>query len=197
MTNIQDAAFAKGLADRLRKERELRRWSIDELAGQSGVSRAMISKIERGESSPTATLLGRLSGAFNLTTSQLLHQVERDAGVGRGRLNRVAAQWLWQDPATGFIRRLLTPSAADGPLELIWGELPGGTKIAYPAEAYRFIEDQQIVVCEGNLEFSQGGARFDLGPGDCLRLGPPEDCQFHNPGTGICRYIVAVLRART
>ena len=52
------------LGARLRLEREARGWSLSDLAARSGVSRAMINKVERGESSPTAALLGRLSGAF-------------------------------------------------------------------------------------------------------------------------------------
>src|SRR5215471_13195255 len=49
------------LAGRLKLEREARHWSIGELAKRSGVSKAMISKMERGEVSPTAALLGRIS----------------------------------------------------------------------------------------------------------------------------------------
>ena len=49
---------------RIRAEREGRGWSLTDLAGRAGVSRAMIHKVERGASSPTAQLLGKLSGAF-------------------------------------------------------------------------------------------------------------------------------------
>src|SRR5689334_13346294 len=84
------------LAARLRREREARDWSIARLAETSGVSRAMISKIERGEASPTAALLGRLSGAFGLSLSTLLARAEAD-GSG-GRIARVAEQSVWTDP---------------------------------------------------------------------------------------------------
>jgi hypothetical protein len=52
------------------------------------------------------------------------------------------------------------------------------------------------VLLDGVLEFFQGENRHELQEGDCLRLGPPEDCRFRNPGPHACRYIVAVLRAR-
>ena len=81
-------------------------------------------------------------------------------------------------------------------MELVLAELPAHVGIGYPAEAYRFLEDQQIVVLEGTLEFIQGETSYRLGPGDSLRLGPPEECLFRNPGAGACRYIVAVLRGR-
>jgi transcriptional regulator with XRE-family HTH domain len=52
---------APRIANRIRVEREQRSWSLADLSERSGVSRAMISKIERNEASPTATVLGRLS----------------------------------------------------------------------------------------------------------------------------------------
>ena len=180
------------LAERIRAEREARGWSLDELATRSAVSRAMISKIERGVSSPTAALLGRLSGALGLSLSRLLVQAEAAAA---GRLSRAADQSLWRDPATGFQRRALTPAGPAGtsPLELIEAELPPGAEIAYPATAYAFIQDQQMVVLAGSLRFRQGGEVHDLAAGDCLRLGPPADCVFSNPGKISCRYFVALL----
>ena len=59
--------LTQAISARVKTEREARNWSLSELAERSGVSKAMISKIERGEASPTATVLGRLSGAFGLT----------------------------------------------------------------------------------------------------------------------------------
>src|SRR6202012_444032 len=70
MSTIVDERDAFG--ERLRAERRARGWSMDRLAGASGVSRAMISKVERGESSPTAVLLGKLSAALELSVSELL-----------------------------------------------------------------------------------------------------------------------------
>src|SRR5471032_2529595 len=85
------------IAQRIKLERSARHWSLAELSDKSGVSKAMISKIERGESSPTATVLGRLSGAFGLTLSTLLALAEQTGE----RLARRASQAIWQDPETG------------------------------------------------------------------------------------------------
>lgn len=189
---IIDDSIDAQIAARLRAEREGRGWSLEELARRSAVSRAMISKVERGESSPTATLLGRLSAAFGLTLSQLLARAEQ--GQGGGLLHRRSDQQSWRDPDTGFERRSLTPPGAATPLELVWGELPANATISYPASAFSFIEDQQIVALSGRLRFTQGGVTHDLATGDCCRLGPPADCRFENPSNTPCRYLVAVLR---
>lgn len=176
------------LARRLKLERETRGWSVSDLATRSGVSRAMISKIERGEASPTAVLLGRLSGAFSLTLSTLLARAE-----GRGdRLRRAAEQPVWEDPDSGYERRALSPPN-DGALDLTAVMLPAGARIAYPASAYAFIR-QQILVQEGRLTFVEGAIRHELAAGDCLELGEPADCVFINESRAACRYLVVVAR---
>lgn len=70
---------ADAIAFMLKQEREARKWSLADLAQRSGVSKAMISKIERREASPTATVLGRLSGAFGVPLSVLIASAEKAA----------------------------------------------------------------------------------------------------------------------
>src|SRR5471032_3510725 len=88
------------LALRLRLERDSRGWSLADLAERAGVSKATISKIEREEVSPTAVILVRLTGAFDLTLAGLLLRAE-----GQGRLTRATEQPIWRDPATGYLRK--------------------------------------------------------------------------------------------
>jgi transcriptional regulator with XRE-family HTH domain len=176
------------IAERVRAEREMRGWSLADLSGRSGVSRAMISKIERGESSPTAALLGKLSGAFGLTLTTLVARAENDGE----RLSRRDQQSLWRDPETGYLRRSVV-SRPELPLELTEIVLPPGATVAFPREAYLFIR-QAIWVLEGALEFAEGETIHRLDAGDSLVLGEPQICRFHNANVRLCRYLVAVLR---
>jgi len=172
-------------------EREARGWSLSDLADRSGVSRAMINKIERGESSPTAALLGKLSGAFGLTLSTLLARVEASQG---GRVMRRAEQASWKDPETGYVRRQIAPLLGSNlPLDLVRVNLPPGKSISYPASAFSFIR-QIIYVLDGDLGFIEGDQEHLLREGDCLELGPPANCVFRNAGKSICTYLVVVLR---
>ena len=75
MDSIVDDLSAR-LAHRLRLERDSRGWSLAQLAEQSGVSKATISKIEREEVSPTAVILVRLAAAFDLTLAGLMLRAE-------------------------------------------------------------------------------------------------------------------------
>lgn len=173
---------------RIRAERENRGWSLTDLAGRAAVSRAMIHKVERGESSPTANLLGKLSGAFGLSMSTLLARAE----AAGGQLSRRDEQPVWTDPATGHLRRQVSPHS-DFPLELVQITLPAGAEVPMPAAAYAFIR-QMIWVLEGALVFMEGPLRHDLRQGDCLALGPPSDCIFRNESGRVCIYAVLLLR---
>jgi transcriptional regulator with XRE-family HTH domain len=178
------------LASRIRTEREARGWSLDDLAGRSGVSKAMISKIERWESSPTAALLGRLSGAFGLTLSTLLARAEGTAS----RLVRASEQAVWRDPATGYCRTAVSPEGS-GVIDLVRCELPPGASVAYPASAFAFIH-QQILMLKGRLHFVEGAEIHELCSGDCLQLGSPADCRFENRQRTACVYLIVVARHR-
>ena len=176
------------LAARVRLERTSREWSMDELARRAGVSRAMISKIEREECSPTAVILGRLSGAFGLSMSTLLANAESDSK----RLVRRQEQQVWTDPETGYVRRAVSPIAG-APLQLVEVQLPPGTKLTFPASAYRFLH-QQIWILSGRLIFWEGTVEHTLRAGDCLQLGSPVDCTFENRSdSSTCRYLVALI----
>ncbi len=176
------------LAARIALEREARGWSLAELAERSGVSKAMISKIERGEASPTATLLGRLSGAFGLTLSTLLARAEQSGS----RLMRAADQPQWQDPESGYVRRQVSPQS-DFPVDLTRIELPVGAAVSFPASSYTF-NRHLIWNLKGSLTFIEGQTVHELDPGDSLLLGPPAECTYKNRGREPCIYLVVVIR---
>lgn len=196
MSTIKDASASitrleQSLAARLRAEREARGWSLSDLAKHSGVSRAMINRVERAQASPTATLLGRLSGAFGLTLSTLLARAESDAS-GADRLMRAGQQPVWRDPETGYIRRSISPPGSEP--ELVHIELPSEGRVPYPASAYAHIQGQCIWVLAGTLVFREGDVEHRLVVGDCLKLGSPDDCEFINESKTACVYLVALTR---
>lgn len=183
------AGLTASLAETVRVVRERHGLSVAALADRSGVSRAMISRIERGEAQPTAVLLARLSAAFDMTLSELIAAAEGD----HRRLLRRAERRVWVDPGTGYTRRAVSP-VAGGPLELAEIELPAGAVVAYPADSYR-VAHQQILVLAGRLRVREGEEEHDLSAGDCLQFGAPSDRTFANPAIRPCRYLVALTRA--
>lgn len=189
--------------ERLRAARRARGWPIDRLASASGVSRAMISKIERGESSPTAVVLGKLSAALELSIAELLASAPA-AGSGAdavasppgqalagGLVRRAADAPEWRDPETGYLRRQL--STPQFPVAVTEVMLPAGARVPYPAGAYAFIA-QLVWVQSGQLTLADGPAVHVLSPGDTFELGEPRPREFRNESAADCRYLVVVTR---
>ena len=160
MNTIEDNLNQR-ISARIRIERESRGWSLSELADRAGASRAMIHKIERGESSPTASML------------------------------RLANQPVWHDPQSHYLRRHVSPRS-DLPIDLVQVELPGGSDIPMPAASYALAR-QLIWLQQGELVFIEGTTRHEMQAGDCLELGPPNDCRFINETTQPCVYLVVRL----
>ncbi|EGT0637729.1 MULTISPECIES: helix-turn-helix domain-containing protein [Citrobacter] len=186
MNTIEDSINQR-IGARIRLERESRGWSLTELAERAGVSRAMIHKIERGESSPTATLLGRLSGAFGISMSMLIARAE----MQEGKLLRLADQPVWHDPQSHYLRRHVSPRS-DLPIDLVQIELPAGSDIPMPASSY--VQARQLIwLQQGELVFVEGDVRHEMKAGDCLELGPPNDCRFINETAQTCVYLVVRL----
>jgi transcriptional regulator with XRE-family HTH domain len=188
MSSLIDDSGSR-IAHHLRLERQARSWSLADLAERSGVSKATISKIEREEVSPTAVILVRLAGAFDLTLAGLLLRAE---GAGQ-RLSRATEQPIWRDPETGYRRRQLF-SRPDHPLELVEVELPAGRRVVMPISSYAHIR-QIVWVKAGDLVLLEGGDRHLLGVGDCLGFGAPSEVTFANETAVPCTYVVFLARS--
>jgi transcriptional regulator with XRE-family HTH domain len=177
------------LAARLAALRQQAGWSLEALAERSGISRATLSRIERAETSPTASLLGRLCTAYGRTMSRLLAEVEADPPSLLYRTD----QPLWVDPETGFRRRSVSPPARGYAGEVLEGELPSGAVIGYDAPAVAGLE-QHVLMLGGGLELTVEGQTHRLEAGDCLRFRLFGPTRFACPGPGPARYVIAVIQ---
>jgi len=178
------------LAARIAEERAKRGWSLADLAERSGVSRSMLSKIERQEASPTATVLLRIASAYGVTLAELLTA----PAAALPRLARVAEQPTWTDPTSHYRRRQVYLGTSL-PLELVEVDLPAGSSVAAPASSYALIR-QVLWVLDGAVTIVEGNQRTALQSGDRLEFGPPSDVIFQNESDALCRYLVAVVRQR-
>jgi transcriptional regulator with XRE-family HTH domain len=174
------------IATRLLALRQAQALSLAELAERSGVSKAMISKVERAQSSPTAVLLGRLAAGLGVPLAQLLTQEKEQPQ----RLRTRAEQEVWRDPKAGYLRRQVAERHAGSGVELVEVELPRSAQVDYPrwsGKPYR----QCLWMLEGALRVDYGDERFELAPGDCLDFGVDRPLVFKALGRTACRYLLA------
>ncbi|MEO8316557.1 MAG: XRE family transcriptional regulator [Pseudomonadota bacterium] len=185
------------IARRLSQLRSECRLTIDALSARSGVSRAMISRIERGECSPTATLLNNLAIGLGVLLPEIFGP--SDYRESRLRLrNPVVSrkgQPEWVDPVTGYRRRTLTPSTtpsrSGGKMQLNEMLFPAGARVIF--ENSGVATSQQIWMLVGQLEIRVGDEITMLGPGDCMALARERPVMIHNTAGEEARCVAATL----
>lgn len=166
------------LAGRTKELRETRRWSLREAAEKTGVSKSMLSKIERGMTSPTATILGRLAEGFGMSISQF---VGGEARRGDVALLPREDQPVFRVPTTGFERRSLSPITNNGgAVDFCVNVLPpgqsSGTFPPHPAGV-----EETLVLASGFLRLHLGDTEYELRAGDSVFYRAHVSHRFDNP----------------
>ena len=177
------------IAQRLRELRDARGLTLALLAERSGVSKSTISLIERGESSATATVLDKLSAALGVTVASLF---EKPADDAPSPVSRVEDQPVWTDPASGYVRRNLSPRMYS-PVQLVEVSFPAGQRVAYETSARDVEVHQQVWIIEGTMEVGVGGTSWTLNAGDCLAMRLDQPIAYHNPTGKPARYLVSLV----
>ena len=179
------------IATRLRGLRKDRQFSLDTLAARAGVSRAMISLIERGQTSATAVVLEKLATAMELPLAALF-----DPPASASPLLRRADQPVWRDPASGYVRRTLSPAGAGHGVRIVEVEFPPGARVLYDSALRQQRIEQQIWMLEGRIDITLGSVTHKLEPGDCLAFALDQPNEFFNPHATLAHYVVFISPER-
>jgi transcriptional regulator with XRE-family HTH domain len=180
---MEENLSAEQIGARLHELRRQRQLTLQMLAERSGVSRAMLSKIERGEKMPTVVLALRIAQALGLTMSQLLGVVEQRAVV----LLPKRQQLIYRDPESGVERQLLSPPFEGQHLEFLRYILPQGAVIGEVPAHPRGVE-KYVLVEQGQLCVSVAGQEYQLDAGDMLYFEADIPHRYENKGSGRCSY---------
>lgn len=180
------------IAVRVRDLRGRHGLSLEALAEASGVSRSMISLIERGESSPTAVVLEKLATGLGVSLATLF---EAPAAPPHP-VSRRADQIEWRDPASGYLRRNVSPGGFPSPIQIVEVIFPAGERVAYETAARPGVTHQQIWVLEGMIQVMLGDEDFELRPGDCLAMVLDRPITYRNPTQRPARYCVVIVAPR-
>ena len=174
------------LGQRIRQERTARQLSLDDLAARSGVSRGMISAVERGEKAPTVLVLDRMATGLGTTIARLLGE-ERAARV---IVRRAAEQDVARD-SSGWERRVLSPVLPGIEFELMRTTIgPGVDAGAFSPHVEGSRE--YLAVEQGTLLLTLDGVPYTLNAGDSIYYAG--DCvhAFANPGVVPLVYYLAM-----
>lgn len=174
-----EAIEPSAVGGRVRALREGLDLSLRDLAERSGVSAATLSQVERGESSPSLTVAGRIADGLELTLSQLLRLDEGGhiaivrAGDGRQRSSAGHTVEELTPPLPGqradVSRHLLAPGKSTGGA--------GDPPIHEPGSR------ETIVVIEGAVELLIEEESHRLAPGDSATFDADLSHHLRNPGS--------------
>lgn len=184
----QASPLGERIAARVRDLRRSCDLTLDALARRSGVSRSMISLVERGGASPTAVVLERLATALGVPLASLFD----DPAPSPGPVARAAEQPVWRDPHSGYERRNVSPPGVRSPVRVVEVSFPPGARVAYETGPREPVVHQQVWVLSGGLEVTVGEVTYALAAGDCLAFVLDEPVAFANVRDDVARYAVVL-----
>ena len=182
-----DAVSSEELGGRVREFRRERGLTLEALAERSGVSRAMISKVERGEKNPTLIVAAKVAEGLGVSLSQLVGIEERREVIVVPR----DRQMVMRDSRTGLERRLLSPTFGGRGVEFIRNVVPkGATSGEFPP--HRQGVEEYLVVENGRLKATLAGEEHLLEEGDALYFDADVPHRFDNAGEKECSYYLVI-----
>lgn len=175
-SNITEDGAAPTVGGNLRRLRSKRNLSLEGLAGQSGVSRAMLSQIELGQSAPTINVLWKIASALNVPFSALITAPRSN----QAKVLRGASAKILSSQDGGFSSRALFPY--DSPRRVEFYELRLRAGSIESAEPHAAGTVENLVVTQGRVEIRVGGESHDLQAGDAIQFEAGVAHEYRNPG---------------
>ncbi|WGW03314.1 XRE family transcriptional regulator [Tropicibacter oceani] len=176
------------LANCLAALRAGRGWTLDQLAAQSGVSRAALSRLENAEVSPSADVLSRLACAYGLTPSRLLGMVEDGFAAHVPRDD----QAILRDGTAGHMRRCVSPSSRALAGEVLECRLSPGSVWQQDAPAIPG-QEHHLIMLAGGMSARIEAREFTLSQGDALRFRPHGAIRFETDAGQGAKYILCMV----
>lgn len=186
----EDAEIVAGLGTRLRALRKEQGLTLQGLAERSGVSRAMLSKMERSEKVPTLSTIVRVAKGLNMTLSSLLGAQPDASAVS---VLRARDRIVYRDPQTGFEREALSPAHVRQDVEIVRHRLPPGRSTGW-LPSYPVPTEKYVLVQAGTLTAEVDGKAHILEAGDTLFFAVTGPYRFTNEAESETAYLVVMVR---
>ena len=165
------------LARRVKGLRKERHWSLDKLSLACGVSRSMLSQIERCEANPTLAVTSAIAEGFGLSLGELVDLPDARPSMHLARASE--AKYLLRGDAQCTIRAL-TPLRFEGDLELYEVRLEPGQELR--SEAHKSGTREIVVLQQGQATVESGTEAVSLDPGDSVSYRADINHAIVNPG---------------
>jgi transcriptional regulator with XRE-family HTH domain len=173
---------------RMRMLREARGLSLRDVAQRSGVSAAMLSQVERGETSPSIAVAGRIAAGLGLSLSQLLRL---DEGQHVAVRRRAEHRTVRRD---GHRYEEVTPGLPGERVAMSMHALRAGARTGGAGDPplHDAGSRETVLVQSGRLVLELDGERYELAEGDTVTFDADLPHRFVNPGRAETTFLAVV-----
>jgi transcriptional regulator with XRE-family HTH domain len=161
--NESSEELAQRLSERIRRFRAGKKWSLEALARASGVSKSMLSQIERAEVNPTLAVLLSIARAFQLTIGDL---VEADHPAQTMHVIRHDDRQYHYRTEKTYRIRTLSPLNLEKEVEFYEVELQPHAELR--SSAHYEGTREFLTVQRGRVRVESAGAAVELWRGDSV-----------------------------
>lgn len=181
------------ISKNLKSWRKRKSWSLDRTSKETGVSKAMLGQIERGESSPTLATLWKIATGFNVSLSSLIeyHPQDEEHAVTLIRDADALRQVIADDD---MLVAPLYPHDPKVPFEYFELTFPAGYD--RPSEAHRPGVIEFLTVTEGQMEVLSEGEWHLLTKGQSIRFHADLSHGYRNKSNGIATALNVIYYPR-
>lgn len=181
------AALASAIGTRVKRHRQSRRWTLDQLAETAGVSRRALVNVEQGTANPSVATLLSISDALGVGLPSLVAPPEpKPVKVTR----RGDGAVLWRGDAGG--RGVLVAGTEPPDVVELW-EWTLGPLDQHVSEAHKPDTRELIQVHEGTVTVEVDDQAVTLEPGDAVTFPGDVSHSYANPTGGPARFSLAVF----
>ena len=184
--DVKAETLARAIGARVKQERRIREWTLDQLAAQAGVSRRMVVNVEQGAVNPSVGTLLRLSDALGVGLPALVEPPALNAAKVT-RCGDGAVLWTGAHGGRGV---LVAGTESPDVVELWDWTLSPAERHA--SEAHAAGTRELLHVLEGSIVVEVDGEAHDLGTGDALTFRGDADHAYANPHDEPARFSLTV-----
>jgi XRE family transcriptional regulator, regulator of sulfur utilization len=177
------------VATNLKRIREDRKLSLDNVAQMTGVSKSMLGQIERGESNPTVTTVWKIANGLKTSFTELMRTSQGDAVI----VKRDSMEHLVEDNGKYRLYPYF-PYENEREFEMYGVEIEKGGYLS--ADAHGEGTEEFITVFDGELTLRVGNEEFTVSQGDSIRFKADRPHSYHNSGAELTKISMVIYYSK-
>lgn len=173
------------LGKNLKSIRNGRGLSLDKVAELTGVSKAMLAQVERGESSPSISVIWKIANGLHLSFTSLIEEQSPSISIVK-----IADMEPLLEEKGSFRSYPLFPFSPQKQFEIYIVEMD--PYCYHESEAHSAGVEEYIVLLQGSLEISINGSNHTLNPSESLRFIADQPHSYKNNTDSMVQYHVII-----